>query len=180
MLASCKTYKVQPPFTDVYKVMELSQIERRCSPSQVALRRRHSENGKTFVSQQFRDATCLSIDKKLQESKEFDDSLGALHSNKELLLKFLNQLDSLFAKHLHDLSSAHEFHYGHVRDGFQSHSGHGQVSDSHTSSHVSATAKKDACLVPRRIVLKSNIKNGQNAVKLVSSANSSCNLMFDF
>ncbi|GMH10129.1 hypothetical protein Nepgr_011970 [Nepenthes gracilis] len=211
-----KSSKVQPRFKDVYEVMEISKVERRCSPSQVALSRRHSEDEKTFVRRKFRDAKCLYTDEKLQESKEFDDSLGALDSNKELLLKFLSQPDSMFAKHLYDLHGAHEFHYGHVRsmkssalkhninaigcqsgreasgkidisfshkhqDGFQSHSDHGQVSDSHTSSHVPAEGKKDACPIPRRIVvLKPNIVNGQNAVKFVSSANSSCDLLSDF
>ncbi|GMH08673.1 hypothetical protein Nepgr_010513 [Nepenthes gracilis] len=156
------------------KTMDCPSSGQDLMPASLALSKRHGENEKTSVSQRFRDGTCLYTDEKLQESKEFDDSLGVLHSNKELLLKFLNKLDSLFAKHLHDLSSAHEFHYGHVQSikssalkyyihtrgcesgraalgpidisfsrkhqyGFQSHFGHGQVSNSHTSSHVPAT-----------------------------------------
>ncbi|GMH01339.1 hypothetical protein Nepgr_003178 [Nepenthes gracilis] len=86
MPASCKNFKVQPQFT------ELSQIERRCSPSQVALSRRHDENEKSSFSQPFGDSKCLYTDEKLQESKKLDDFQGVLHLNRELLLSLLTNL----------------------------------------------------------------------------------------
>ncbi|KAF8093757.1 hypothetical protein N665_0379s0042 [Sinapis alba] len=66
-----------------------------------------------FIRQKFMEAKRLSTDEKLRHSKEFNDALEALDSNKDLLLKFLQQPDSLFTKHLHDLqSSPHKSHYG--------------------------------------------------------------------
>ncbi|GMH02813.1 hypothetical protein Nepgr_004652 [Nepenthes gracilis] len=62
-----------------------------------------------------RNAKCLHTAKNFSASKEFAISLGALDSNKELLLKIINQPDSMFAKRLHDLYGALEFYYGHVR-----------------------------------------------------------------
>ncbi|GMH16678.1 hypothetical protein Nepgr_018519 [Nepenthes gracilis] len=207
MPANYKSSKVQPPFKDVYKVMEISKVVRRCSPSHTALSKRHSEGEKPFVRQKFRNAKCLYTDKKLQKSKEFVVSLGVLDSNKELLLKCLNQPDSMFAKHLHDMQGAHEFHYGHIQsmnssalkhnvnvggcqsgktdlgkidisfshkhqEGFQGHSGRGYMSDSHTPSHVLAEGKKDACPIPRRIIiLKPNIVGGAKAISLCGDPN---------
>ncbi|CAH8311015.1 unnamed protein product [Eruca vesicaria subsp. sativa] len=58
-----------------------------------------------FIKQKFMEAKRLSTDEKLRHSKEFNDALEALDSNKDLLLKFLQQPDSLFTKHLHDLQN---------------------------------------------------------------------------
>ncbi|KAG2257891.1 hypothetical protein Bca4012_095149 [Brassica carinata] len=58
-----------------------------------------------FIRQKFMEAKRLSTDEKLRHSKEFNDALEALDSNKDLLLKFLQQPDSLFTKHVHDLQS---------------------------------------------------------------------------
>ncbi|CAH2064219.1 unnamed protein product [Thlaspi arvense] len=62
-----------------------------------------------FIRQKFMEAKRLSTDEKLRHSKEFNDALEALDSNKDLLLKFLQHPDSLFTKHLHDL---HKPRYG--------------------------------------------------------------------
>ncbi|CAN8254632.1 unnamed protein product [Cochlearia groenlandica] len=58
-----------------------------------------------FIRQKFMEAKRLSTDEKLRHSKEFNDALEALDSNKDLLLKFLQHPDSLFTKHLQDLQS---------------------------------------------------------------------------
>ncbi|XP_018484559.2 uncharacterized protein LOC108855281 isoform X2 [Raphanus sativus] len=58
-----------------------------------------------FIRQKFMEAKRLSTDEKLRHSKEFNDALEALDSNKDLLIKFLQQPDSLFTKHLHDLQT---------------------------------------------------------------------------
>ncbi|KAJ0241553.1 Afadin [Hirschfeldia incana] len=58
-----------------------------------------------FISQKFMEAKRLSTDEKLRHSKEYNDALEALDSNKDLLLRFLQQPDSLFTKHMHDLQS---------------------------------------------------------------------------
>lgn len=59
-----------------------------------------------LVRQKFIDAKHLATDETLQQSEEFLDALGVLKSNKDLFLKFLQEPDSLFAKHLQDLQSA--------------------------------------------------------------------------
>lgn len=59
-----------------------------------------------FVRQKFIDAKHLATDETLQQSEEFLDALGVLKSNKDLFLKFLQEPNSLFAKHLEDLHSA--------------------------------------------------------------------------
>ncbi|KAB5519776.1 hypothetical protein DKX38_024095 [Salix brachista] len=56
-----------------------------------------------FIQQKFNDAKRLSTDEKLRNSKEFHEPIEDLDSNKDLLLKYLQQPDSLFTKHLHDL-----------------------------------------------------------------------------
>ncbi|XP_018446579.2 uncharacterized protein LOC108818184 [Raphanus sativus] len=69
-----------------------------------------------FIRQKFMEAKRLSTDEKLRHSKEFNDALEALDSNKDLLLKFLQKPDSLFTKHLHDLQSkSYKPHYGQVQ-----------------------------------------------------------------
>ncbi|KAL0724937.1 hypothetical protein Bca4012_039536 [Brassica carinata] len=84
-----------------------------------------------FIRQKFMEAKRLSTDEKLRHSKEFNDALEALDSNKDLLLKFLQQPDSLFTKHMHDLQSKpHKPHYG------QSPHRHGGGGGSPSSSHT--------------------------------------------
>ncbi|GMH10962.1 hypothetical protein Nepgr_012803 [Nepenthes gracilis] len=148
MPGSCTNSKVQPEFKYVYEVMEISKVARRFSPSHTDLSRRHNEVEKTFVRRKFRNTKCLYTDKNFQELKEFVVSLGVLDSNKELLLMFLNQPDSIFAKHLHNLYA------------------------SHTPSPVLAEGKKYACPILRRIVvLKPNIASGVEAVLLCGDPN---------
>ncbi|KAH6802586.1 hypothetical protein C2S51_034032 [Perilla frutescens var. frutescens] len=93
----------QQEFKDVYEDLEASHVvNRRCSSRWTAnsfLTKPEME----LIQQKFMDAKRLSTDEKFQGSKELDDTLEMLDSNKDLLLKFLGQSDSLFVKHLHDL-----------------------------------------------------------------------------
>uniref|UniRef100_A0A1J3I470 DUF4378 domain-containing protein n=1 Tax=Noccaea caerulescens TaxID=107243 RepID=A0A1J3I470_NOCCA len=69
-----------------------------------------------FIRQKFMEAKRLSTDDKLRHSKEFNDALETLDSNKDLLLKFLQHPDSLFTKHLHYLQSIpHKPHHGQAK-----------------------------------------------------------------
>lgn len=63
------------------------------------------EANMAFVRQKFIDAKHLATDETLQQSEEFLDALGVLKSNKDLFLKFLQEPNSLFAKHLQDVQS---------------------------------------------------------------------------
>ncbi|XP_009343058.1 uncharacterized protein LOC103935011 [Pyrus x bretschneideri] len=97
--SSRKNSRVQQEFKDVFEVYEPS----RSYSSRGSANPKLSDAEMAFVRQKFMDAKRLSTDERLQDSKEFHDALEVLESNKDILLKFLQQPDSLFAKHLHDL-----------------------------------------------------------------------------
>ncbi|PQM34533.1 uncharacterized protein Pyn_38447 [Prunus yedoensis var. nudiflora] len=101
--SSRKNSKEQQEFKDVFEVFEASKVEGRSYSSRGNANSKLSDAEMAFVRQKFIDAKRLSTDERLQDSKEFHDALEVLDSNKDLLLKFLQQPDSLFAKHLHDL-----------------------------------------------------------------------------
>lgn len=93
----------QQQFKDVYEVVDRSNLETRSNTSHAASNRNSSEDEIGFIRQKFMDAKRFSTDEKLQHSKEFHEALEVLDSNKHLLLKFLQEPDSLFSKHLRDL-----------------------------------------------------------------------------
>ncbi|OVA18260.1 Protein of unknown function DUF3741 [Macleaya cordata] len=92
-------------FKDVFEVLESSHAGKQGNPSapKETVNSKVSESKMEFIRQKFMDVKRLSTDEKLQHSKEFHDALEVLDSNKDLLLKFLQEPDSLFTKHLHDL-----------------------------------------------------------------------------
>lgn len=93
----------QQEFKDVYEDLEASHVvNRRCS-SRWSASSILTKPEMALIQQKFIDAKRLSTDEKLQDSKELDETLDMLDSNKDLLLKFLWQPDSLSVKHLHDL-----------------------------------------------------------------------------
>lgn len=93
-------------FKDVFEVMESSNAAKHSSQ----LVQKGMETSKPtdtkmdFIRKKFTDAKRLSTDENLRQSKEFHDALEALNSNKDLLLRFLQEPDSLFNKHLHNLN----------------------------------------------------------------------------
>ncbi|EPS67988.1 hypothetical protein M569_06785, partial [Genlisea aurea] len=50
--------------------------------------------------EKFSEAKRLSMDGKLRQSKQFQDALEVLSSNKDLFLKCLQEPDSIFSEHL--------------------------------------------------------------------------------
>ncbi|KAH8517430.1 hypothetical protein H0E87_005391 [Populus deltoides] len=97
----------QSEYKDVYEIWQQSQktMARHSSPQ----KRNHNENVNTkkmaLVRQKFMEAKRLSTDEKGRQSKEFQDALEVLSSNKDLFLKFLQEPNSLFSQHLHDMQS---------------------------------------------------------------------------
>ncbi|PIA25707.1 hypothetical protein AQUCO_10800004v1 [Aquilegia coerulea] len=99
-------FQDQQEYKDVYEVWKqspkTSYIERkspekfRCSPN---------ERGMDLVREKFIEAKRLATDENLRQSKEFQEALEVLSSNKELFLKFLQEPNSLFSKHLYELES---------------------------------------------------------------------------
>ncbi|CAF2094994.1 unnamed protein product [Brassica napus] len=94
-------------FKDVFEVMDADKGKSSTSLYQ----KRRSVNANlteaemAFIRHKFMEARRLSTDEKLRYSKEFNETLEALDSNKDLLFKFLHQPDSLFTKHFSDLQS---------------------------------------------------------------------------
>ncbi|OAY73771.1 hypothetical protein ACMD2_17962 [Ananas comosus] len=93
-----------PELKDVFEVMESSELKacKNQKDRKGRVSSRHKETDVDFIRQKFMDAKRLSTDE--QSSKEFDDAIEVLETNKDLLLDFLDEPNSLFTKHLHDLN----------------------------------------------------------------------------
>ncbi|OMP04968.1 hypothetical protein COLO4_09164 [Corchorus olitorius] len=113
--SSRKSSKEEQEFKDVFEVLDAPKGETGSYSSQGTSNSKLSDAEVAFIQQKFMEAKRLSTDKKLQDSEEFNDALEVLDSNSDLLLKFLQQPDSLFTKHLHDLQGAQpESHCGRI------------------------------------------------------------------
>ncbi|KAF8091783.1 hypothetical protein N665_0436s0045 [Sinapis alba] len=134
-----RSSKSEQKFKDVFEVSEAKKAESNRNlyhQGRVnAANLTQAEMG--FIRQKFMEAKRLSTDEKLRHSKEFNDALEALDSNKDLLLKFLQQPDSLFTKHMHDLQSPpHKPHYGQAQcPNSQKHVDRDLLRKSHRSPH---------------------------------------------
>ncbi|KAF5801583.1 hypothetical protein HanRHA438_Chr06g0259061 [Helianthus annuus] len=82
---SCKTYGGSPQKGSKYKESK-------------------NEKDMALIREKFMEAKRLSMDEKLRQSKQFQDALEVLSSNKDLFLEFLQEPDSLFSQH-HNLQS---------------------------------------------------------------------------
>ncbi|XP_076903196.1 uncharacterized protein LOC143558195 [Bidens hawaiensis] len=63
-----------------------------------------NEKNMSLIREKFMEAKRLSVDEKLCQSKQFQDALEVLNSNKDLFLKYLQEPNSLFSQH-HKLPS---------------------------------------------------------------------------
>ncbi|KAJ7972502.1 VARLMGL domain-containing protein [Quillaja saponaria] len=112
---SRRSSKDQQEFKDVFEVSEIPKVQSRRYLSQEIADSNLTDAEMSFIQQKFTDAKRLSTDRNSQNSKEFHDALDVLDSNKELLLKYLQQPDSLLTKHLKDLeASPLQSHCGHL------------------------------------------------------------------
>ncbi|KAJ9176527.1 hypothetical protein P3X46_011831 [Hevea brasiliensis] len=97
----------QNEYKDVYEIWQQSQKTnvRDSSPH----KGRHTENTNekkmTLVREKFMEAKRLATDEKGRQSKEFQDALEILSSNRDLFLKFLQEPNSMFSPHLYDMCS---------------------------------------------------------------------------
>ncbi|CAI9300771.1 unnamed protein product [Lactuca saligna] len=82
---------------DVFEIWQ-QHYKERCSEKQ-------SESKMDLIREKFMEAKRLSTDEKLRQSKQFQDALEVLSSNKDLFLKFLQEPNSLFSQHLYNLQS---------------------------------------------------------------------------
>ncbi|GLT89635.1 hypothetical protein SLE2022_076120 [Rubroshorea leprosula] len=136
--SSRKNSKDEQDFKDVFEVTDSKKVESTSYSSQETGNSNHAESEMAFIRHKFMDVKRFSTDENLQHSKEFDDALEVLDSNKDLLLKFLQQPDSLFTKHLHDLQNCSpESHCGHISAMKFSHSpNHENISLGQKLSHT--------------------------------------------
>ena len=98
----------QKEYKDVYEIWQQS-------PQTNYIRERETKKGveseivtdrkMALVRQKFVEAKRLATSEKLRQSKEFQDALEVLSSNKDLFVKFLQEPNSLFTQHLKELQS---------------------------------------------------------------------------
>ena len=94
----------QQKFKDVFEVQETSMKGSSSFSVPKNSNLKPSQTEMEYIQKKFMDARRLVTDEKLQGSKEIHDALEILDSNKKLLLKYLQQPDSLFMKHLLDIN----------------------------------------------------------------------------
>ena len=95
-------------YKDVYEVWQQPQnttYVREKSPQKERNNANTNDRKMALVRQKFMEAKRLATDEKLRQSKEFQDALEVLSSNRDLFLKFLQEPNSLFSEHLYELRS---------------------------------------------------------------------------
>lgn len=88
-------------FKDVYEIWQQSKKSTRKGRCDETTKNKKM----AFVRQKFVEAKRLSMDEKLRQSKQFQDALEVLNSNKDLFLKCLQEPNSVFSQQLYDLQS---------------------------------------------------------------------------
>ncbi|KAI3806117.1 hypothetical protein L1987_22009 [Smallanthus sonchifolius] len=89
-------YQEQGEYKDVYETCQNdSPLKGKCSDKQKM----------ALVREKFMEAKRLSTDEKLRQTKQFQDALEVLSSNKDAFLKFLQEPNSLFSQNIYNLPS---------------------------------------------------------------------------
>ncbi|GMI98668.1 TON1 Recruiting Motif 20 [Hibiscus trionum] len=100
--------EVPNKYKDVYEIWQQSPrttYSRDSSPQNGSYIDNVNENKMALVRQKFMEAKHLVTDEKLRQTKEFQDALEVLSSNRELFLKFLDEPNSTFSQHLNNFRS---------------------------------------------------------------------------
>ncbi|KAE8685330.1 hypothetical protein F3Y22_tig00111099pilonHSYRG00209 [Hibiscus syriacus] len=95
--------EVQNKYKDVYEIWQHSPrttYSRGSSPQKGRYIDNANENKMALVRQKFMEVKHRVTDEKLRQTKEFQDALEVLSSNRELFLKFLEEPNSTFSQHL--------------------------------------------------------------------------------
>ncbi|KAL3531157.1 hypothetical protein ACH5RR_010479 [Cinchona calisaya] len=93
---------------DVYEIMQQSpkpNCARDKSPHKGRCDETPNDRKMALVRQKFIEAKRMSTDEKLRQTRQFQDALEVLNSNKDLFLKFLQEPNSMFSQHLCNLQS---------------------------------------------------------------------------
>ncbi|KAG8641875.1 uncharacterized protein LOC110628935 isoform X1 [Manihot esculenta] len=102
-------HEQQNEYKDVYEIWQQSQKTnvRDSSPHKGRHNESTNEKKMVIVRQKFMEAKRLATDEKGRQSKEFQDALEILSSNRDLFLKFLQEPNSMFSPRLYDMHSIH-------------------------------------------------------------------------
>ncbi|XVE72826.1 hypothetical protein DITRI_Ditri11bG0069600 [Diplodiscus trichospermus] len=95
-------------YRDIYEIWQQSPrktYSRDSSPQKGRYNDNVNEKKMALVRQKFMEAKHLVTDEKLRQTKEFQDALEVLSSNRELFLKFLEEPSSTFSQHLYNFQS---------------------------------------------------------------------------
>ncbi|KAK1353274.1 DUF3741 domain-containing protein/DUF4378 domain-containing protein [Heracleum sosnowskyi] len=99
-------YQEQNGYKDVYEIRQPhKKYVKDKVPRQERFDERSFEKKMALVRQNFIELKRLSTDEKLRHSKQFQDALEVLSSNKDSFLKFLQEPNSMFSQQLSDLQS---------------------------------------------------------------------------
>ncbi|CAN0897766.1 hypothetical protein LINGRAHAP2_LOCUS19309 [Linum grandiflorum] len=93
----------EPECMDAYEVWQ--QSLRDDSPQKRRPDRNMNDRKMALIRQKFMELKCLATDEKGRQSKEFQEALDILSSNRDLLLKFFQEPNSMFSQHLYDMLS---------------------------------------------------------------------------
>ncbi|KAK9067511.1 hypothetical protein SSX86_011622 [Deinandra increscens subsp. villosa] len=89
-------YQEQGEYKDVYEICQNDSPQKgKCGEKQKM----------ALVREKFMEAKRLSTDEKLRQTKQFQDALEVLSSNKDTFLKFLQEPNSLFSQNIYNLQS---------------------------------------------------------------------------
>ncbi|KAJ8754104.1 hypothetical protein K2173_002002 [Erythroxylum novogranatense] len=153
--SSRKSSMENQEFKDVFEVLDAAKLQSNNGSSSSRFSPQDTVNPKineaemAFIQHKFKVAKQLSTSEKHHNSKEFHDAIDDLDSNKDLLLKFLDQPDALFTKHLHDLqSSPPNCHFG-------------QISTVRSSYHQACQTSDRRCKIERESSRK-NLTNSDD------------------
>ncbi|TYH07331.1 hypothetical protein ES288_A08G225400v1 [Gossypium darwinii] len=108
MLSEVNPCQELDKYKDVYEIWQQSPratYSRDSSPQKGRYKDKVNEKKMALVRQKFMEAKHLVTEEKLRQTKEFQDALEVLSSNRELFLKFLEEPNSNFSQHLYDFQS---------------------------------------------------------------------------
>ncbi|XP_022849462.1 uncharacterized protein LOC111371625 isoform X1 [Olea europaea var. sylvestris] len=104
----CFEYIEPNECSDVYEIRKKSQKTnylREKSPQKGNCNETSNDRKMALIRQKFVEAKRLSMDEKLRQSKQFQDALEVLNSNKDLFLRCLQEPNSTFSQNPYNLQS---------------------------------------------------------------------------
>ncbi|XP_008809662.1 uncharacterized protein LOC103721293 isoform X2 [Phoenix dactylifera] len=102
----CENAHEKMEYRDVFEVWQQPSRTNRIKDQPLQKGRYNKDQNEkrmALVRQKFMEAKRLATDERLLQSKEFQDALEVLSSNKDLFIKFLEEPNSLFSKQIREL-----------------------------------------------------------------------------